>query len=193
MRSCSRASTRRFSRRSHSPYTRCARARCTTIRQRPSRSMASRYRASAAWPSLSSALDRARMPRAQSVPAARVRSSSCRRAAAAASWAPLRAPASTSSTRDQPKKHQIVVLACPLGAGECGLVASETVVQHGGHVLGQTDGPSLAPGGRVPGAGLDQLQRLDLLAAPGGEDQGGVPERRVAGRLRDRISLLDQR
>ena len=47
VRSCSRASTRRPSRRSHSPYSRCARASSGRSRVRPSRSIASRYRSSA--------------------------------------------------------------------------------------------------------------------------------------------------
>jgi hypothetical protein len=54
--SCSRASTRRFSRRSHSPYRRCARARSGRCLVRPSRRIASRYQPSAA----SSLLSRAR-------------------------------------------------------------------------------------------------------------------------------------
>src|SRR5215470_15179778 len=103
-RRCSRASARRCSRRSHSPHTRWARARWTAIRLRARRSIASRYRVSAAGPSLSSARDRAWMPSAHSDPAARVRSLSCRRAADASSLAPPRAPASTSSARDHPKK-----------------------------------------------------------------------------------------
>jgi hypothetical protein len=88
---------------------------------------------------------------------------------------------------------QIVELACPSGAGQGGLVAAETVVQQRRHVPGQADRPSLAAGGRLLGAGFDQLQRLGLVAAPGDEQQGGVPHGRVAGCLRDRISLLDQR
>jgi hypothetical protein len=101
---CSRASTRRCSRRSHSPYTRWARARCMAIRLRPRRSIASEYRLSAAGPSVSRARDRASMPSAQSDPAASARSLSSPRAVAASSLAPQRAPASMSSARDQPKK-----------------------------------------------------------------------------------------
>ena len=41
-RSCSRASVRRFCRRSHSPYTSWLRARCTAMLVRPRRSIASR-------------------------------------------------------------------------------------------------------------------------------------------------------
>src|SRR6476660_1446059 len=85
------------------------------------------------------------------------------------------------------------MLACPLGGGERGLVASETIVQHGADALHQTEGSSLALGGRVPGTGFAQLQRPGLVPAPGGEEQRGVSERSVAGRGRDRIRLLDQR
>ena len=55
---------RRFSRRSHSPYSRCARASSGRSRVRLSRSIASWYRSSAAAPSLSSARQRASMPSA---------------------------------------------------------------------------------------------------------------------------------
>ena len=88
---------------------------------------------------------------------------------------------------------EILVLARSLGAGEGVLVTAEAVVQHGHHVTGQTDSPSLAAGGRLPGGGFDQLQRLGLVAAPGDEQQRGVPRGRITCGLRDRIGLLDQR
>ena len=69
------------------------------------------------------------------------------------------------------EETQIVVLAGALRGGEGVFVAAEAVVQHRGRVLGQSDRPSLAPAGRVFAAGLDQLQCLGLLAAPGGEHQ----------------------
>ena len=90
------------------------------------------------------------------------------------------------------EETEVVVFGGALGGGERRLVAAETVVQHRGRVLGQCDRPSLTPSGGVFAARLDQLQRLGLLAAPGGEHERGVPERRVAGCLRDRIRLLDQ-
>src|SRR5262245_51994830 len=91
------------------------------------------------------------------------------------------------------EKAQIVVLTGPPGAAERGLVAAETIVQHGGEVLHHADGPPLALSGRVSGAGLDQLHEPGLLAAPGGQDQRGISERSIAGRRRDPISLIDQR
>jgi hypothetical protein len=97
IRSCSRASTRRFWRRSHSPYRRWARASSTRRRVRPRRSTASRYRRSAVWPSLSSARAHASTPSAQSVPLARALSDSLSRALAARSGIPLRTAASISS------------------------------------------------------------------------------------------------
>ena len=91
------------------------------------------------------------------------------------------------------EQTQGVVFTGALRGGESGLVAAETVVQHRSRVLGQSDRPSLAPAGRVFAAGLDQLQCLGFLAAPGGEHQRAVHERRVARCLRDRIRLFDQR
>jgi hypothetical protein len=87
---------------------------------------------------------------------------------------------------------EVVVVGGALGGGERLAVAAETVVEHGRCVLSQRDRPSLAPFGGVFAAGLDQLQRLGLLAAPGSEHERGVPERRVASCLGDRVCLLDQ-
>ena len=85
-------------------------------------------------PSLSSARDRASMPSAQSVPAARVRSSSARSAAAATSCGTASGARLDQLDQRPAEETQIVVLAGPLGGGERGLVAAETVVQHGGRV-----------------------------------------------------------
>ncbi len=133
------------------------------------------------------------MPNAQSVPLRPVRSASSSSASAASFGSLLRAAASTSSINAQPNRPRSSYSAGALGRSERLLVATETVVEHRGRVLGKGDRPALAPAGRVFAARLDQLQRLRFLAAPGSEHQRGVGEGRVAGRLRDRIRLLDQR
>ena len=122
-----------------------------------------------------------------------VRSSSCASAAAASSRASARAPASTSSASDQPKNPEILVLARAPGGGERDRVLPEPVVQHRRRVLGQADRPPFSAGGRVGEGRLDQLLGLDPVAAPGGQQERRVPERRVAGGRADRIGLLDQR
>ncbi len=162
------------------------------MRLRSSRSIASRYSDSAAAPSLSSARDRASTPSAQSVPAARVRSSSgC--SAAAADLAGTASGARLDQLDQCPAEEpQIVVLACLLGGGECSLVEAEAVVEHGGRVRGQGNCPSLPSNGRVLNAGVDQLQGLVLPAAPGDEHQRRVPQGRDVGCVRDGISLMDQ-
>ena len=108
-RSWVRASTRRCSRRSHSPYTRWARASSGRSRVRPSRSIASRYRSSAAPPPLSSARQRASMPRAGSVPQGCVVTASRASASRASSASPARAAASTSSGSAQMDIHGLRV------------------------------------------------------------------------------------
>ena len=118
MRSCSRASTRRFSRRSHSPYSRWARARWTTIRvRRAARSPRGR---SSRRPAVAQAGPAsAPIPRAQSVPAACVRSSSRAERRGATSgcgrcgWRPRPARSSAEAS-----DSEIVVLARLLGGGE---------------------------------------------------------------------------
>ena len=97
VRSCSRASRRLPWRRSHSPYSRWARASSGRSRVRLSRSIASRYRPSAAAPSLSSARQRASMPSATSVPQGCVVSASRASASRASPASAMRTAASTSS------------------------------------------------------------------------------------------------
>ena len=96
-RSWSRASRRRRWRRSHSPYTWCARASSGTSLQRCRWSMASRYSASAWSSSASSARLRASRPRARSVPLASAQGVKASRAAVAVSRSPHLVPASTTS------------------------------------------------------------------------------------------------
>ena len=73
---------------------------------------------SAAWPSLSSARDRARTPSAQSVPLARVRSSSCRRARRG-DLAGVAAGARLDQLDERPAEEpEILVLARALRGGE---------------------------------------------------------------------------
>jgi hypothetical protein len=86
-----------FSRRSHSPYSRCARPSSGRSRVRLNRSIASRYKFSAVSPALSSARERASTPRPKSVPPAWVNSASRVRAPVAMPVSPVRAAASISS------------------------------------------------------------------------------------------------
>ena len=122
-----------------------------------------------------------------------VRSSSRRSAAAATSCSPLRAPASTSSTSDQPKKPRSSCSHARRAAASGLVVPAEAVVEHRGRVVRQADRASLASRGRVLDAGRDELGRLGLVAAPGGEQQRRVHDGCAAGRPRDRVGLLDQR
>ena len=46
---------------------------------------------------------------------------------------------------------------------------------------------------RLVDVGLDHRRRLGVPTVPGVEQQRAVPQGRVAGRLRDRVGLLDQR
>ena len=80
-------------RRSHSPYSRCARASSGRSSVRPSRSIASQYRSSA--PLLSKARQRASTPSAGSLPRGRVVSASCLSASRASPA--CSAPAATST------------------------------------------------------------------------------------------------
>src|SRR6185437_2761361 len=66
------------------------------------------------------------------------------------------------------EETKILMLACALRSGERGIVASQSVVQHGCYVVRQTDGPSLTAFGRVSDAVLDQRRRVKLIATPCG-------------------------
>ncbi len=194
-RSCSRASTRRFSRRSHSPYSELG---AGELDGDPAAREPLDRLAVEGLGVVALAQQRARpAPRSRAPNRCRPRAcarSAVRSAAAASSGAPLRAPASTSSTRDQPKSPRSSCSHASLGGRERSLVAAEAVVQHAvGHEPASADRPPLASRGRVLEAGLDQLERLGLGAAPRGEQQRRVLKVRVAGRLGDRVGLLDQR
>ena len=144
--------------------------------------------------SLSSAREPASMPSAQSVPLACVRSLRRSSAAAAASVAPLRTPASISSTRAQREEPDIVVLAGPLGGRERLGVAAVAVVEQRGGPVGDAQRHALAPCRRPGQPGLDQLQRprprcRATRPASATRSFSGAS----AGRLDDRVGLLDQR
>ena len=91
------------------------------------------------------------------------------------------------------EQAQIVMLACPSGGGEGAVAAAETVVQHCRRVLGQGDRSSLAPGGRIADAGVDQFQCIGLPPSPGGKHQRYVTEGRGSSCLGDHVRLVDQR
>ena len=113
----------------------------TTTRVRPRRSIASAVERSAASPSLSSARERASMPSAQSVPAARClvrRAARPRRAPAC----PLRAAASTSSVITQVDNPRSVLAARSAAASV--LVPAEAVEEHRGSLFGGDQAQPLA-------------------------------------------------
>src|SRR5919106_2904562 len=107
-----------------------------------------------------SARDRAWMPSAQSVPAARVRSSSRPSAVVATSSRPPRT-ACLDELCERPVEHaEILLLAGPVGRGERVLGAAKTVVQDCARELGHTDRPPFAPRGGGLDTGLRHLQSL---------------------------------
>lgn len=91
------------------------------------------------------------------------------------------------------EETEIVVLTGPLGSGEGVLVSTEAVVQHCRRILGQTDRPSLAPGGCVADVSIDDARRLGLLTTPASDQRRCVRKGHIAGCLADRIRLFDQR
>ena len=163
------------------------------MRLRPSRSIASRYSASASSPSLSNARERACDPErpARSGDARALFELRQRRGCLVGGAGPR---ARLDELDERPAEEpQILVLARAPGGGERDRVLPEPVVQHRRRVLGQADRPSFSAGGRVGEGRLDQLLGLDPVAAPGRQQEGRVPERRVAGGRADRVGLLDQR
>ena len=117
------------------------------------------------------------MPSAQSVPPARVRSSSrSQRGGGDARGSPLRTAASTSSISAQPKRPRS---SCSRRAGR------RRARRRSGRGRCSSTARRVARPGRSPlpspravassRAGLDQLQRLGLVAAPRGEHQRRVP------------------
>ena len=96
----SRASIRRFARRSHSPYSRCARASSPRTRVWLRCAIALRNKVSASSP-LSRARERASIPRAQSVPVACALLASRFSASVARSVFPTRVADSISSAKPQ--------------------------------------------------------------------------------------------
>src|SRR5688572_15698184 len=69
----------------------------------------------------------------------------------------------------EPVDAQVVVLARRSGAGERGVVATETVVQNCRRVPVPTDSSSLTSCGRVLEAPVHEVDRLGLDAAPDGK------------------------
>ena len=69
---------------------------------------------------------------------------------------------------------------------------AEAVVQHRCRVVRQTDRASLASRGRIPDAGRDEIGRLGLESAVGGEQQRRVHDGCAPGRPGDRVGLLDE-
>ena len=137
---------------SHSPYSRCVRASSPRTCDRPSRSTASWKAFSAGSPSASRARERASIPRAQSVPAARVLALSRRRASSARSRSPVRAAASTSSTRPQLCADQLAVVRARVPRRRERLVyPAQALGEHGAGVFGRGDADALASGTRLAG------------------------------------------
>ena len=114
-------------------------------------------------------------------------------APAATSRLPVRAPASTSSTSAQPNRPRSSCSHARSAAASAGSVAALTVVQHRRCVVGHRDRPALASRGRVLDAGPDQLQRRDLAAPRQAASSMRLRRSDDAGRLADRLSLVDQR
>ena len=131
---------------------------------RPSRSIASRYSASAASPSLSSARERACIAeRPARAGDARALLELRQRRGGLVGGAGPRARLDELGERPA-EEPQILVLARAPGGGERGRVPAEPVVQHRRRVLGQADRPPLSAGGRVGDGRLDQLLRPWILS-----------------------------
>ena len=72
-----------------------------------------------------------------------------------------------------------------------GIVSPQAVVEYRARVGREADQPAQTASGRLLRAGLDQLRRLSLPAAPGGEHHRVVCDGRVPGRLGDKAVFFD--
>src|SRR4051794_115883 len=75
----------------------------------------------------------------------------------------------------------VVVLGAALGTLDGRVVSAQAVVEHAVGVVGQGENPSLAPGCRAFEAGVDELCRVAVDAAPATQHEPRVYERRVPG------------
>ena len=101
-----------------------------------------------------------------------------------ASGLPLRTAASTSSASSHSRGAEAVrILGGPLGGGQGVLVAAEAVVEHRRAPVGGGQPEALAAAQHVLPAGVDQRQRLGLVAAQDRQRDGAPQAEVAAGRL----------
>ena len=191
--SSARASSRRPSRRSHSPYSRCVRASSARTRVRPRWSIAVRNQRSASAPSPSRARARASMPSAQSVRVACALVASRFSASVARSVLPHRVAGSTSSLRPQ---FSATTSRCSLAETAAARASSyrPRPLQRTARAYALMASPIPSP--RAPASRSVvsiRSRRLARPASPRREDQRAVRRGADPRRLLDRRGLGDRR